>query len=189
MLKKSKVVHSLLFFIVFLFTLGSYAFAYNNADNMCGKWSSPGSIKYKFIAGTPSDYRTIFATAVVGYNNTGTKVDLSLDTTSTTGNLFGIYDEEGTNMGRAHMYCAPFTSTASSGDAGLNNLWFYNYSPGPPNYYTKGDLQINTALHEIGHFIGLGHSTVSPTVMWATGLYNDTTPLQDDIDGINAMYP
>ncbi|MDQ0917035.1 hypothetical protein [Paenibacillus sp. V4I5] len=32
-------------------------------------------------------------------------------------------------------------------------------------------MQINTALHEIGHFIGLGHSTVAPTVMWADGLY------------------
>ncbi|WP_229749971.1 matrixin family metalloprotease [Paenibacillus nasutitermitis] len=78
-----------------------------------------------------------------------------------------------------------FTSNANSGDAGLNNLWFYNYS----GSLNKTNLQINTALHEIGHFIGLGHSTVSPTVMWATGLYTDTTPLQDDKNGANAIYP
>lgn len=182
---KSKVMHALVFLIVLSFTLGSYAFAYNNKDNMCGKWSSPGSIKYKFIGDTPSDYRNIFATAVVGWNDTPTKVGLSHDYSLLTANIFGIYNEEGSNMGRAHLYCKPFTSEASSGDAGLNNLWFYNYS-GPLN---KTNLQINTALHEIGHFIGLGHSTVSPTVMWATGLYTDTRPLQDDINGANAMYP
>ncbi|MDQ0917036.1 hypothetical protein QFZ78_003296 [Paenibacillus sp. V4I5] len=63
-----------------------------------------------------------------GWNNTPTKVDMSHDYISTTANIFGIYNEEGSNMGRAHLYCKPFTSTISSADAGLNNLWFYNYS-------------------------------------------------------------
>lgn len=88
-------------------------------------------------------------------------------------------------MGRAFLNCTIFTTKANNGTAGLNNLWFYNYS----GTLNKTNLQINTALHEIGHFVGLGHSNVSPTVMWATGLYTDTVPLQDDINGIKALYP
>ncbi|WP_054957897.1 matrixin family metalloprotease [Paenibacillus dakarensis] len=185
MKSKTKLMHILVFMIVLSFTFSSYALAYNNENNMCGTWKSPGNIEYKFIGDTPSDYKNIFARAVVGWNDTPTKIGLSHDYTLTTANVFGIYNEEGSNMGRAFLYCKPFTSEASSGNAGLNNLWFYNYS-GSKN---KTNLQINTALHEIGHFIGLGHSTVPPTVMSAYGLYTDTIPLKDDINGINAMYP
>lgn len=185
MLKNVKVIHVLVFVSVFFFTFGSYAFAYNNAGNMCGTWSSPGSIEYRFMPDTPSDYRTIFGTAVVGWNNTPTKIYMYHDYTEKSHNLFGIYNEEGSNMGRAFLYCTIFTTKANNGTAGLNNLWFYNYS----GSLNKTHLQINTALHETGHFIGLGHSTVAPTVMWATGLYTDTVPLQDDINGVNALYP
>src|SRR5262245_40515053 len=49
------------------------------------------------------------------------------------------------------------------------------------------DPFLNTALHEIGHALGLGHSAVTTAVMYAFA--NGVTTLQpDDIAGIQAIY-
>lgn len=47
------------------------------------------------------------------------------------------------------------------------------------------------ALHEIGHLIGLAHSTVPGTVMWPTIAANTTVRVlaPDDIEGIRRLYP
>ena len=45
-----------------------------------------------------------------------------------------------------------------------------------------------TALHEIGHILGLKHSTVAGTIMWSylqNGLH---TLHHDDIDSIQSLY-
>jgi hypothetical protein len=47
-----------------------------------------------------------------------------------------------------------------------------------------------TALHEIGHALGLRHSREQDAVMWPwfTGYKPDTRLTQDDISGIQAIY-
>ena len=53
------------------------------------------------------------------------------------------------------------------------------------------DVQ-NVATHEIGHTLSLGHSSDPEATMWAYGEYGETkrrTLEQDDIDGINYIYP
>ncbi len=50
----------------------------------------------------------------------------------------------------------------------------------------------NTLTHEVGHFIGLDHSTVRDATMFATAVKEETLKRdlhQDDIDGICAIYP
>lgn len=182
-LNKSRTLHVLVFISIFFFSFASYALAYNNYDNWSCKWSNPSNVKYKFIASTPTDYRNIFATAVVNFNNTATKVGLSLDYTSTTANTFGIFNEDSNTMGRTVYTCKfPTYSEISTSDAGLNNLYFYN------NPYRKAELQIKVAHHEIGHFMALGHSSVSPAVM-QEGLKYYQKPQQDDVNGLNSLYP
>ena len=44
------------------------------------------------------------------------------------------------------------------------------------------------ALHEIGHILGLMHSTVDGTVMWPLLQNGLHTLHHDDIDGIQALY-
>ncbi|EPS59674.1 hypothetical protein M569_15132, partial [Genlisea aurea] len=45
------------------------------------------------------------------------------------------------------------------------------------------------AMHEIGHLLGLGHSSVREAIMWAYfGLGERRTIQPDDIDGIKALY-
>ncbi|CAB4041697.1 matrix metallo ase-2-like, partial [Paramuricea clavata] len=47
-----------------------------------------------------------------------------------------------------------------------------------------------TALHEIGHALGLRHSREQDAIMWPwfTGYKADTRLTQDDINGIQAIY-
>lgn len=53
----------------------------------------------------------------------------------------------------------------------------------------NSDYDVMTvALHEIGHALGLGHSTVNPSVMKATYVGVQQTLKTDDIQGIQALY-
>ena len=53
--------------------------------------------------------------------------------------------------------------------------------------YFSSDL-FSTALHEIGHILGLKHSTVDGTIMWPLLQNGLHTLHRDDIDGIQALY-
>jgi hypothetical protein len=89
-------------------------------------------------------------------------------------------------------------------DLGNSNLAQAYMPPPANNYSVAGDIQFNTsqtfntngaaydlftvATHEIGHALGLGHSTVQGAVMY--GSYNGTKRglATDDISGIRAIY-
>ena len=56
----------------------------------------------------------------------------------------------------------------------------------------RGAIDIETvALHEIGHILGLGHSTVAGTVMATGTAFNSTERVlrDDDIAGVRQLYP
>jgi len=62
--------------------------------------------------------------------------------------------------------------------------WKCEGNPGPGQYDTE-----TVGLHEIGHTLGLGHSSNSQAVMYAyyQGVRGD--PHQDDINGVCGRYP
>jgi hypothetical protein len=78
------------------------------------------------------------------------------------------------------------------------------YLPAPDNNYSiAGDITFNTgqvfnigstfdlltvALHEFGHALGLGESSVSSSVMYATYMGVRTTLTGDDVSGIRSIY-
>ncbi|MDR1257804.1 MAG: matrixin family metalloprotease [Tannerellaceae bacterium] len=60
------------------------------------------------------------------------------------------------------------------------------------NWANGGSSGINmnsVTLHEIGHALGLGHSDVLDAVMYSKYNSNKINLTQDDIDGIQALYP
>nr|KYP39815.1 Metalloendoproteinase 1 [Cajanus cajan] len=92
--------------------------------------------------------------------------------------------------GRLHYDADEQWTTSPAGQSGGlegNSWWWRRRRRVRPRKPTSIDLE-TVALHEIGHVIGLGHSSVSGSVMFPTyaGVRRDLT--QDDVDGIKALY-
>jgi predicted Zn-dependent protease len=92
---------------------------------------------------------------------------------------FGGYEYATSYLGEGFMP-PPVNNYSIAGDIDFNTAKTWN------NGYTY-DLQ-TVALHEIGHALGLGHSTVSSAVMWPcyNGVKRSLTA--DDIAGVQAIY-
>lgn len=70
-------------------------------------------------------------------------------------------------------------------DIVFNGEW-YSWSVGSGGY----DIE-NAATHEVGHFGGLGHSSVSSATMYASAVPGETSKrslANDDRDGLDAIY-
>jgi predicted Zn-dependent protease len=60
--------------------------------------------------------------------------------------------------------------------------WSFGAAPGAYDFLTVG-------LHELGHALGLAHSSVKGVVMWSYNGMNENRVLQDDdVHGIEALY-
>ena len=102
---------------------------------------------------------------------------------------------------RATRAWATSASAATSSRRGYLGM---GYQPPPANNYSiAGDISLNdqgnyntgttydiqtVAMHEIGHALGLDHTTVAGTVMWPYYNGTHTTLSSDDIGGIQAIY-
>ena len=73
----------------------------------------------------------------------------------------------------------------ANGDSSSGDIFFNTYAQygGPGGY----DLQ-TVAVHELGHALGLGHSTDSTAAMYATYLGTKAMPYADDVAGIQAIW-
>lgn len=103
-----------------------------------------------------------------------------------TGNHGDSYPFDGINGVLAHAYYPPPNSGLLAGDVHFDDA--ENWSNLLPNSGGQPiDLQ-TVALHELGHSLGLAHSTVTSAIMYAFygGARRDLA--QDDIDGIRFIY-
>lgn len=75
-------------------------------------------------------------------------------------------------------------STMTEADIVFNTAWTWDSYRGP--LQSNIDIQ-RVALHEIGHLIGMAHSTVSNTIMYPS-INNAYTLTADDIAGIQSLY-
>lgn len=157
------------------------ALAYNDRDNMCW-WNNttPLPVLYKWGANlqTPgTQWRNAFTTGVSNWNTAPIKPYFTLDS-SNSRNTFDTY-------------------SAPDGYAGYTWYWcniVYKLdrfdAKGNVNYSVTDKQATEIASHEMGHGLGMGHSTVWPSVMYVSGPYGTWgVPTQDDINGQHAMYP
>lgn len=176
----------IIFVVISILTFSLSVSAYNNSNNHSCLWDDPQDINYKFLPDIPTEYRYKLAEAVVGWNNA---TNVSLYFNSSSFNTFSTYEEDSTTMGTTSYTCTFFHlgDTINTSDVGLNETYFNNSSLTTTN---KDKLKLKVSLHEMGHFIGLGHSTVTPAVMQSGVYYSSSylAPTTDDINGYNALY-
>jgi len=88
-------------------------------------------------------------------------------------------------MGTTSYTCKALGSKEiSSSDVAINKTYF-DQSGLPATQ--KATLRLKVSLHEVGHFIGLGHSTAPKAVMKQGKLFYDDIYL-DDINGYSDLY-
>ena len=172
--------------VVFVGALSGSApvLAYNNVDPQCA-WSS-GQISVPYTWGpnlqNPTyTWRQTFTTSVSDWNAAVTKPQYYESSTSV--NQFDSYTAQDGLYGYAAVSCfvnpyqmASFTAKANS-----------EYGP---SYNWDASFMRSVTGHEMGHGLGLWHSTVSPSIMNSSrNRYVTFNPQTDDINGIGSMYP
>jgi matrix metalloproteinase-8 (neutrophil collagenase) len=89
-----------------------------------------------------------------------------------------------------HGACEPFGPGADVAHAGpLRTPTFVHFDAGRSwcEHDGPGVSLFATALHELGHVLGLGHSSLDTAVM-GTGLPRPTTLQRDDLAGLHSLY-
>lgn len=80
-------------------------------------------------------------------------------------------------------------ASINESDISFNSNYNWNCQGSPS--WTEMDVQ-NIATHELGHSLGLGHTSYSDATMYAYANYGETKKRDlhwDDIDGIEYLYP
>ncbi|AZZ36348.1 hypothetical protein CIK05_05935 [Bdellovibrio sp. qaytius] len=149
-------------------------------------------------ANCPIDVVALMSNAVAVWNNvahSNIKASYGGATTSTAyANPTTVYCEANFSAatGGADINFVPAAASVhTSGGTIYEGIIYLNVSAGQANIanFDSNVLTI-TVAHEIGHILGLGHSTDANALMYFDGSYKDKLTLaQDDIDGVSYLYP
>ncbi len=98
----------------------------------------------------------------------------------------GITFSIGPSDGHNH-FVGPFTDADIQFNA-VNNVWTLDGNAVSGDSRTPVDAQ-SIATHEAGHFLGLGHTSDTSAIMFASYDGPKRALAQDDLDGVCAIYP
>jgi hypothetical protein len=141
-----------------------------------------------------ADYESVFADA---FNQWSSVANIDFLVVPDNGSRYGLFSPSG--IGEIRIGAIPFASGVASGFAALSISEGYDFSAGrgivadiffnsllewAPGGHDH-DYVLNTALHEIGHSIGLDHSDVPRSIM--RGFIGDVLQ-PDDIAGAQFIY-
>ncbi len=155
--------------------------AYNDYDLVCG-WSYSGGYNLLYIPyGTDPDfppygsYTTAISSAIDTWNGTATPIYFY---STGTGGTHTVGVKDGGANGRAGWLAYGCSNYRSWSALYLNSYYLDSGSD-----FTR----VGVASHELGHFLGLGHSYYTAIMGQNDGSFN--SPRVDDICGTNVMYP
>ncbi|WP_270166649.1 matrixin family metalloprotease [Paenibacillus sp. SYP-B4298] len=142
-------------------------------------------VKLRYEISGKTKYNTAFDTAVADWNAAQSKIKFNLSPSNTLSpnvvGTFGDYDQS--LYGRCN-YSFNSNNKFISIQARLNA--FNN------NIDTNATVRRSTAGHELGHGLGLDHTSVVVIAYLMSSNRDRTsiyTPKSDDINGVNAIYP
>lgn len=160
--------------------------AYNNTGNNVCNWSYDENttleIPYSDDPQFPAtgDYAVAWSTARANWDAAAMPADFDYD-------------------GSQQSHTVGATEMGLSAANGVLNYWCWNFGKrsatrGLLNKSTLTDedatFKRSTASHELGHYIGLRHSTVNPSIMHYSGnFYDYGVQKQDDECGVQDTYP
>ncbi|MGD8967869.1 MAG: matrixin family metalloprotease [Anaerolineae bacterium] len=129
-----------------------------------GTWSSVSTADFEFSYGTTTGATTH------GYNNANEILWRNVGASSTLATSYWWYN---------------YSDFILEADIVFNDYHTWSTVPGP-----GGTFDVETvALHELGHWLSLGHSSNPDAIMYATYGGVQHTLHEDDMDGISWIYP
>jgi hypothetical protein len=184
--------YMILFFLVFYSDL----FAYTISRGSYGEeihWNNTSQTIYinnansSLISG--SNFNSIVDTSISEFSTTGFSISRVETTSSSTNNRNDVYftNSSSTFGGNSVLALTKVSFSESTGviqeaDIIINDAVFFSSTKGVGNYL--GDL----ISHELGHFVGLGHSQVHGSSMFFS-IFNGQDKLHyDDIAGVKHIY-
>lgn len=181
MTNRNKISKGLIVAFLLLFCLSSTASAYTTKY-----YWDPGNVGYTIdYTSFPSSYQNSIHAAASSWTNACPNFRYYWSANSDN-KIY--YQSIGNPLGTCSIYVYSGTNRLSKWIIKINSD--KSWSTSDPCPADKYDIQ-STLTHELGHGVGLGHSSVSTATMLETGFPGTTWKRildPDDIDGINAIY-
>jgi hypothetical protein len=167
---------------VLAWTSTQKASAYDNYENSCGYWPHTYghllSLGYKWGSNlqTPGSWwRNAFEASLSDWNQTPTNVSFYSNSNGPV--TMNTYNEDDGRSGKTIWSCSGSTLVSA---VSMGNVF---------NTSSNANVRRSVSGHELGHAIGLGHSYYFALMGYNPDPSTYYVPQQDDIDGVNVLYP